>query len=151
MQNKRMLTVFLLSVVLVTAAIGSASALSVDLNKANNGGYTVTPATDTIRAVSPMTVSDSISQGETNWHSQDVNVFSTSLHVDLNWGNPSNSLRLKIYTPDGYTLGPYYDNADGPIDGRINIYVNNPNGIAQGTWYYEVYGYSVSGTQSYTI
>jgi hypothetical protein len=80
-----------------------------------------------------------------------VSTYSTSLHIDLNWGNPSNSLRLKIYTPDGYTLGPYYDNADGSIDGRINIYVNNPNGIAQGTWYYEVYGYSVSGTQSYTI
>jgi hypothetical protein len=58
MQNKRMLEVLLLSVVLVTAVIGSASASSVDLNKANNGGYTVTPVTDSAMAVSPMTVSD---------------------------------------------------------------------------------------------
>ncbi len=98
-----------------------------------------------------MTVSSSITQGQTNWHSEIVSGFYTSLHVDLNWGDQYDSLRLKIYTPDGYTLGPYYDNADGNTDGRINIYVNNANGIAQGTWYYEVYGDSVTGTQSYTI
>jgi len=80
--------------------------------------------------------------------------------VDLKWGNPSNSLRLTIYSPDGYVFGPYFDNADGVINGRINLNINNPNGIAKGTWYYEVYevyegyevyGYSVIGTQSYTI
>jgi hypothetical protein len=146
-----MVAVLLLSVALATATIGSAVASSVDTNKANNGGYTVTPATGSTGIISPLRVSSSITQGQTNWHSKDVTGFYTTLHVDLNWGNPSNSLRLTVYTPDGYTLGPYYDNVDGSIDGRISIYIDNPNGIAQGTWYYEVYGYSVTGTQSYTI
>ena len=151
MRNKGMLAVFLLSMALVTAMTGLASASSINSNDANNGGYTITPVMDSIKTPGLRTVYDTISQGETNWHSEDVIGFYTALHVDLNWGNPSNSLRLKIYTPDGYTLGPYYDNVDGSIDGRINIYVRNSNGIAQGTWYYEVYGYSVTGTQSYTI
>ena len=68
-----------------------------------------------------------------------------------NSGNSGNSLRLKIYSPDGYVFGPYFDNADGVINGRINLNINNPNGIARGTWYYEVYGYSVAGTEDYYI
>ncbi len=75
----------------------------------------------------------------------------TSLNVDLNWGNSGNSLRLKIYSPDGYTFGPYYDSFDGVNDGRINLNIINNNGIAQWTWYYEVYGNSVTGTQAYSI
>jgi len=96
-------------------------------------------------------VFSSITQGRTNWHTKSVSSFITSLNVDLNWGNPSNSLRLKIYSPDGYTFGPYYDNFDGSYNGRINFYINNANGIAKGTWYYEVYGDRVSGTQTYSL
>jgi len=92
-----------------------------------------------------------ITQGNTNWHTKDVTTFITTLNVDLNWGNSGNSLRLKIYSPDGYVFGPYFDNADGVINGRINLNINNPNGIAKGTWYYEVYGYSVSRTEDYYI
>lgn len=67
------------------------------------------------------------------------------------WGSSSNSLRLKIYSPDGNTFGPYYDNFDGYYDGRINVNIINSNGLATGTWRYEVYGYSVSGSQNYSI
>jgi len=59
------------------------------------------------------------------------------LNVDLNWGDTTDSLRLRIYTPDGYVLGPYFDNADDAVDGRINLDIYNPDGIAKGKWRYE--------------
>lgn len=73
------------------------------------------------------------------------------MEVDLNWEYSANSLSLTIYSPDNSIRGPYYDSSDGTTDGRIHLYVNNPNGVTQGTWNFKVYGYSVSGTQSYTI
>ena len=82
------------------------------------------------------TVYNSITQGKTNWESKTVSSYITTLNVNLNWGNPSNSLQLTIYSPDGYIFGPYYDNADGVTDGRINLNIQNSNGIAKGTWDY---------------
>lgn len=114
-------------------------------------GYTVTAGKSDSSPFVIMTISGFVVQGQTCWHYNIVSGYYTSLNVDLNWGNPSNSLRLKVYSPDGHTFGPYYDSSDGSINGRINIYIRNSNGIAQGAWVYEVYGYSVSGTQSYTI
>jgi hypothetical protein len=64
--------------------------------------------------------------------------------VDLNWGDSTDSLRLKIYMPGGSLLGTYYDNADGTIDGRIHLHIQNPNRIEKGIWIYEVYGYRVT-------
>lgn len=116
---------------------------------ANIGGYTVVPVHDS--GMHPLIVSGSITQGMTNWHTKVVSSSITSLNVNLYWGNPANSLRLRVYSPDGYTFGPYYDSFDGANDGRINFYINNPNGIARGTWYYEVYGDRVTGTQTYSI
>lgn len=75
----------------------------------------------------------------------------TQLVVDLNWDNTDNSLRLKIYDPNGVEYGYFYDNADTRIDGRIYIGIRNSNGVPQGTWLYEVYGDKVTGTQDYTI
>ncbi|AKB56223.1 MULTISPECIES: hypothetical protein [Methanosarcina] len=98
-----------------------------------------------------MTVYDSVSQGETNLHGKYVGSGLTLLAVDLNWGDSTDSLRLKIYTPSGSVLGSYYDNADGAIDGRILLNIQNSNGIEPGTWKYEVYGYRVTGTEDYTI
>jgi hypothetical protein len=133
-------------------AIVAANAATADSNvNIGNDGYTVTPATGHTSFFKPMTISSSIIQGQTNWHYHNVNGFYTTLNVDLNWGNYANSLQLTIYAPDGHVFGPYYDNGDGSQDGRINLYITNLNGIAQGNWGYKVYGYSVSGTQSYTI
>lgn len=73
----------------------------------------------------PMTVYATISQGQTNCHTKVASDFITTLNVDLNWGNPANSLQLTIYSPDGYAFGPYYDTDDGVIDGRINLDVNS--------------------------
>ena len=114
------------------------------------GGYTVTPAKDAgedgIRWIY-----DTITQGETNWHSKIVSTNINTLNVDLDWGDTTDSLRLKIYTPDGYVLGPYFDDDDGATDGEIDLDIYNPNGITEGTWRYEVYGYSVVGTEDYYI
>jgi hypothetical protein len=150
MQHIRLLTVLLLSSVMAIATVNVATATDSNVN-IGNGGYTITPATGHTSIIRPMTISSSITQGQTNWHYKNLNSYCTSLNVDLNWGNTANSLQLTIYSPDGYIFGPYYDLDDGVTDGRINLYVNNPNGVAQGTWNYKVYGYSVSGTQSYTI
>ncbi len=98
-----------------------------------------------------LTVYDTIRQGETNLHGKNVGSGLNLLVVDLNWGNSADSLRLKIYTPSGSVLGPYYDNADGAVNGRIRLNIQNSNGIETGTWKYEVYGYRVTGTEDYTI
>ncbi len=95
-------------------------------------------------------VYDTITQGETNWHTREV-TGGNLMSVDLNWRDISDSLRLTIYTADGYKLGPYYDNSDGAIDGRIYLDISNRYGLGVGTWYFEVYGYSVHGTEEYYI
>jgi hypothetical protein len=136
---------------LFSASLAVASVSEEKINTAKTGGYTVEPANDTSEDIGIQQVYTTITQGKTNWHTKDVTTFITTLNVDLNWGNSGNSLRLTIYSPDGYVFGPYFDNADGVINGRINLNIRNPNGIARGTWYYEVYGYSVVGTQSYSI
>ncbi|MDO8724856.1 MAG: peptidase domain-containing protein [Candidatus Methanoperedens sp.] len=136
---------------LLSASLAAAAVSEEKINATKIDGYIVEPAAVKDGDISIQTVYATITQGQTNWHSKDVTTYITSLNVDLNWGNPGNSLRLKIYSPDGYVFGPYFDNADGVIDGRINLDIRNPNGIAKGTWRYEVYGYSVIGTQGYYI
>ncbi len=113
-------------------------------------GYVVTPGTDTIRLPDMALFSSaSISQGQTQWYSTSVPAGKTSFYADLYWGNPSNSLALTIAAPDA-TFGPYYDSADGRIDGRINLRISKSGGLTSGTWWSKIYGYSVSGVQSYT-
>ena len=70
-----------------------------------------------------LTVYDTISQGETNFHEKSVSSGLTLLVVDLNWGDSTDSLRLKVYTPSGALLGTYDDSVDGTTDGRIYLYI----------------------------
>jgi len=130
-----------------------ASCAVVSANEQNtsvsNGGYTVVPVHSS--GMHPMIATGTIVQGMTNWHIKTVSSTITSLNVDLYWGNPSNSLRLKVYSPEGYVFGPYYDSFDGVMDGQINFYINNPGGITRGNWNYEVYGDHVTGTQTYSL
>lgn len=145
-------TVMLLVCMLAFASVCSAATPTDDhVGTADNGGYIVKPAKSGNGNVGILTISDTITQGETNWHYKVVSEYITTLNVDLNWGYSANSLQLTIYSPDNHVFGPYYDRDDGTIDGRINLDIYNPNGIAQGTWSYKVYGYYVSGVQSYTI
>lgn len=97
------------------------------------------------------TSSGTISQGETNWHSEYIGYYTKKLYINLDWGDTSDSLKLTIYTPDDQILGPYYDSADGRIDGQIYLQIYSSSGISTGTWNYRVYGQSVSGTETYTI
>lgn len=147
-----MLSILLVCAVAITIANTEAATPANDKNSSLvNGGYIVKPVKSSSGNIDPMIVYDSITQGQTNWHGKVVSSYMTSLNVDLNWGNSANSLQLTIYSPDGHVFGPYYDADDGVIDGQINIDIDNPNGIAEGTWYAEVYGYHVTGTQSYSI
>lgn len=153
MSRKILLTI--LATLLFLSA--TAAATTVNIDKAEiSSNYIVTPALDTeIRTVDEdigiRTVYDTISQGETNLHGKNVGSGLTILVVDLNWGDSTDSLRLKIYTPSGSVLGPYYDNADGVINGKIHLNIQDPNGIETGTWKYQIYGYRVAGTEDYTI
>jgi hypothetical protein len=147
MSNRLGLFVMIVLIVFTLSSVASASEQQKPF--AVNGSYVIEPAHGA--SISPMTVYSTITQGMTNWHTKSVTSFITTLNVDLRWGNPSNSLRLKIYSPDGYVFGPYYDSFDGYTDGRINLNIINTNGIARGTWYYEVYGDRVAGTQAYSI
>lgn len=145
------LLVSLASICLMAGVAVAADEKAVEKVTESKSGYTVTAGKSDSSPFVIMSISGSVAQGQTRWHYNFVSGYYTSLNVDLNWGNPSNSLRLKVYSPDGNTFGPYYDSWDGSVNGRINIYIRNSNGLAQGAWVYEVYGYSVSGTQSYTI
>lgn len=145
---KRLGLVVLLIMLSVNCAVAEENKLS---DEVPSHGYIVTPSKSNDNSSVILRAYDTITQGETNWHSKIVSSYITTLNVNLNWGDTSDSLRLTIYTPDGYTLGPYYDSADGSIDGRINLDITNSGGIAQGTWRYCVYGYDVSGTESYSI
>ncbi|MCD1296333.1 hypothetical protein CUJ83_15120 [Methanocella sp. CWC-04] len=96
-------------------------------------------------------LNNDILQGQTNWHQCEVSEASTSLVVDMKWKEPKNDLRLLIYTPDGHILGPYYDDSDGEMDGRINLEVSNEDGLATGQWNLKVNGIDIAGKEEYYI
>lgn len=147
----------LVTIVLIIAFATSANAATVsDENAVGDSTFLIIFGNDLNyrsldNIILPMTVYDTITQDETNWHNNYVSAGTQSLHVDLNWGNTANSLRLRVYMPSGSYFGPFYDADDGTVDGKISIYINNKNGLPAGTWSYEVYGHSVSGTQGYYI
>jgi hypothetical protein len=136
----------LLLVIGMALAVPAVSAKIVE----EKNGYRVTTADTTLSLPDISRFSSaSISQGQTQWYSTSVPVGKTSFYVDLNWGNPSNSLSLKITAPDA-TFGPFSDSSDGKTDGRINMRFSKSTGLASGIWGSSVYGYQVTGTQSYT-
>ena len=137
----------LFGLVCAIVLVSGVSAQDVD----NSAGYSVTPAGSMHlpRVLSPM-IAGSITQGQSNWYSYVVPSGKTSITTDLNWGDTSDSLSLTIFAPDG-TLGPYYDSADGVTNGRINLAISRPTGLAPGTWNFKVYGYQVTGSQSYNF
>jgi hypothetical protein len=100
----------------VVLLVSGVSAQTVD----KTPGYSVdvVKSTGLPAVVVPMTVS-SISQGQTNWYTYAISSGTSSLTVDLNWGNPANSLALTVIAPDG-TIGPYYDTSG---TGRITLLI----------------------------
>jgi hypothetical protein len=138
---------------IITGAILFTPAVSAQVVE-NKDGYiisTVDSSGEETRfpAVSPLSTSV-ISQGETHSYTRNVYAGTTSIVSDLNWGDTSDSLTLTIIAPDA-TLGPYYDAADGVIDGRIYLRISKTNGLATGTWWNRIFGYQVAGTEDYSF
>lgn len=129
--------------------MASASAASVNNAKNNVTVFSVVKNTQTIHPM--MISSNGISQGQTQYIQRTLTGFCTDLPFDLYWGNPSNSLSMTVFSPDGHIYGPSYDMDDGLLNGDIPGHLKNPSGVPQGTYYVRVYGVSVSGSQSYTL
>jgi hypothetical protein len=143
MKVHRIVLLFIIGAALLAPAV---SAMLVE----EKDGYIVMADTGNLRLPEVSLLrSSSISQGQTVSYSTSVPSGTAAFISDLNWGSTSNSLSLTINAPDS-TLGPYYDAADGQVNGRINLRISKPGGIASGIWKSYVYGYSVSGSQSYT-
>jgi hypothetical protein len=122
---------------------------------AKSNDYVVSPApSDGKLTMSKLSAAATytITQGQTRTHTSNIPGGVAWLEYNLNWGNTANSLQLKLYSPSGTYLGAFYDNSDGKIDGRIHLSVYQQGSqIEQGVWRAPVYGYSVTGTQSYTL
>lgn len=58
--------------------------------------------------------------------------------VDLNSGDLTDPLSLSIITPDR-VLGPYTDESDGKIDGRIYLQISESDGMTPGLWKFIVH------------
>jgi hypothetical protein len=157
---RRSTIVVVLLVLLAGIAAASVSAASAgsgpNLNnlKSGNGGYIVTQGGKSPSAMQSLTaqpmvspIYGSIVQSQTEWAQITITGYTTSFCAELYWGNPSNSLSLTAYTPDGYVLGPYYNMGNGNID----ITISRSSGVTDGTYYFKIYGNQVVGSQSYTF
>lgn len=105
--------------------------------------YTVRPSTSETPSA-PGRIYDSIREGQTNTHYSNVGSGVNYLEVDLDWGDPTDSLSLTIYTPGDINLGTYY--GDGRI--HLNIYPNQSY-VEPGQWKFKVYGVEVDGVEDY--
>ncbi len=113
--------------------------------------YTVRPSTSETPSA-PGRIYDSIREGQTKTYYSNVGSDVNYLEVDLNWGDPTDSLSLIIYTPGGSNLGTYYDGDDGPVDGRIHLDIGPGQGYVEpGQWKFKVYGVEVDGVEDYTF
>lgn len=138
------------AVLVIVGLALSIPAVSAKIVEEKNG-YIITTGDTSPRFMEISSLSSfTLTQGQTRWHTTYVPSGRTSFFSDLNWGNPSNTLSLTIYIPDSSSLGPYYDSADGYVDGRINLRVSRSAGLPSGTWSAKAYGASITGTQSYS-
>lgn len=69
---------------------------------------------------------------------------------DLLWGDTNDSLKLTIFAPDG-VMGPYYDDSDGVVNGRIFLQVSREDGIEPGDWYAVVEGEEIEGVRHFML
>lgn len=93
-----------------------------------------------------------IKQGESKSHKATVPAGTTSLDLELNWGNTQSKLSLTPYDSDGTKIGTYYDEDDsGGKNGKISIKISSKNGLESGVWKFTVKGVSVVGSEDYTF
>jgi hypothetical protein len=58
--------------------------------------------------------------------------------VSLYSGDAADPISVTVLTPDK-TLGPFYDESDGVIDGRIDLKISNPDHLTPGLWKFLVH------------
>jgi hypothetical protein len=134
---KRIAIAFLVFLLCVSVAGASSSETAIEAVSGSAG------------TIGIKSITDSIGQGDTNWHSTYVSSSYSGMIVDLNWGDTTDSLKLYVYDPSGTVYGPYYDSDDGSSNARINLLLDKTPEV--GTWRYRVYGYYVIGTEDYSI
>ncbi len=91
-----------------------------------------------------------ISQGELKSFHRDMPENLDRFTYDLLWGDTQDSLKLTIFAPDE-VMGPYYDDSDGIVNGRIFLQVSRPDGIEPGDWYAVVEGKEVKGIRKFML
>jgi hypothetical protein len=75
----------------------------------------------------------SVEGNQTALFSKYVSADTRYIVVSLYSGDTADPISVTIITPDK-TLGPFYDDSDGIIDGRIDLKISNPDGITPGLW-----------------
>ncbi|MDD4136642.1 MAG: hypothetical protein PHT99_01945 [Methanoregula sp.] len=58
--------------------------------------------------------------------------------VSLYSGDTADPISVTVITPDK-TLGPFYDESDGIIDGRIDLKISSPDNLTTGLWKFLVH------------
>jgi len=92
----------------------------------------------------------SITQGEMKSFHRQMPENLDRFTYDLFWQDDLVSLKLTIFAPDGM-MGPYYDDSDGVVNGRIYLQISRPGGITPGDWYAVVEGKNIGGTQQFML
>lgn len=93
----------------------------------------------------------SVSMGEKKYFQREIPDNIDTFTIDLFWGDTLDSLKLTFFSPDGVVMGPYYDDSDGIVNGRIFLQVSRPEGIEPGDWYAIVEGEDVQGTRQFML
>lgn len=65
--------------------------------------------------------------------SKDVAAGTRFIVVSLYSGDITDPISVTIITPDR-TLGPFYDESDGIVNGRIDLKISNPENVPPGLW-----------------
>jgi len=70
--------------------------------------------------------------------SKEVTAGTRYIVVSLYSGDITDPISVTIITPDR-TLGPFFDESDGIIDGRIDLKISNPETVTPGLWKFLVH------------
>jgi len=65
--------------------------------------------------------------------SKNVTAGTRYIIVSLYSGDITDPISVTVIAPDR-TLGPFYDESDGIVDGRIDLKISNPDQVTPGTW-----------------
>ena len=160
------LVLSMLVVAMAAASVGAVSAGTSSVSSAptlkhlkpGTGGYVVTFGKSSSSSASAQSMSamavvlqNVIFSGQNEWAQKVVYGNPLTIYTDVSWDNSANSISVTVYTPDGYVLGPVYDNIDGRTNGDIPLSISKSGGVSPGSYYYQMYGYRISGAQYYTF